>query len=142
MTQHLFSQNTITSKERGQNPSTEVPNTEVPIRGLPKGRANKHSFNQTQTRNTGSIKILKRHGAHTSHRLKTQLNKTLVKTPRDWRHLILDALFSACSPVEAQLNLDDPKFHVNTPPVFDEHMKLTWLISSKSEQYRSLGFIT
>jgi hypothetical protein len=38
--------------------------------------------------------------------------------------------------------LDDPKFHVNTPPVFEEHMKLTWLISSKSEQYRSLSFIT
>ena len=73
MTQHLISQNTITLKERGHKPSTEVPNTEVPIRGLPKESANKHSFNQTQARNTGSIKILKRRGAHTSHRLKIQL---------------------------------------------------------------------
>jgi len=80
MTQHLISQNTITLKERGHNPSTEVPYTEVPIReGPTRESANKHSFNQTQARNTGSIKILKRHGAHTSHRLKAQLNTTLVK---------------------------------------------------------------
>jgi len=34
-TQHLISQNTITLKERGHNPSTEVPYTEVPIREGP-----------------------------------------------------------------------------------------------------------
>ena len=67
-------------------------------------------------------KILKRHGAHTSHRLKNTVNITLVKTTfRDLRHRLLDALLSACSPVEALLNLDDPKFKVNTPPVFKEH---------------------
>ena len=79
MTQHLISQNTITLKERGHKPSTEGPNTEgYHKRGTNKS-ANKHSFNKTQAGNTGSIKILKRHGAHTSHRLKTQLNTTLVK---------------------------------------------------------------
>jgi hypothetical protein len=36
-----------------------------------------------------------------------------VNTLRDLRHQLLDALLSACSPVEAQLNLDDPKFHIN-----------------------------
>jgi hypothetical protein len=30
------------------------------------------------------------------------------------RHQLLDALLFACSPVEAQLNLIGPKFHVNT----------------------------
>ena len=34
-------------------------------------------------------------------------------TFRDLRHRLLDALLFACSPVEALLNLDDPKFKVN-----------------------------
>ena len=80
-TQHLISQNTMTLKERGHNPSTEVPNQRVTKRERETNKsANKHSFNKTQAGNTGSITILKRRGAHTSHGLKNSIkNTTLVK---------------------------------------------------------------
>ena len=45
-----------------------------------KKSANKHSFNRTQAGNTGSMKILKRRGAHTSHRLKLNQKHNTSKT--------------------------------------------------------------
>ena len=100
-----------------------------------KKSAHKHLLIKTQARNTGSINLQTSRCSHQSRTNKnTQLNRTLVKTKScDLRHRLLDALLSACSPVEAQLNSDNPSSKLTLPLCSKNTHKqtLTWLISSE-----------